>query len=84
MPSYLVETYIPRSRADDAHEVARRACAVAEAMSAEGTAVRYIRTAFVPADETCFHFFEAASDDAVEEACRRAGISSARIVPVVE
>jgi hypothetical protein len=84
MPSYLVETYVPRARADDAHDVARRARAVAEAMSREGTAVRYIRTAFVPADETCFHFFEAVSDDAVGEVCKRAGIGSARIVPVME
>lgn len=84
MRSYLVETYVPRFRADDARDTGRRACAAAEAMSWEGTAVRHIRTAFVPDDETCFHFFEAMSEDAVVEVCERAGIGSIRIVPVVE
>jgi hypothetical protein len=84
MPSYLVETYVPRARAADARDTGARACAAAEAMALEGTAVRYIRTAFVPADETCFHFFEATSEAAVVEACGRAGIGSIRIVPVVE
>ena len=50
----------------------------------EGTAVRHIRTAFVPDDETCFHFFEATSEAAVVQACERAGIGAIRIVPVVE
>jgi len=84
MPSYLVETYMPRTRAADARATGLRARSAAAAMALEGTAVRYIRTAFVPGDETCFHFLEAASDDVVEEACKRAGISSPRIVPVVE
>jgi hypothetical protein len=50
----------------------------------EGIAVRYVRTTFLPDDETCFHIFESASEDAVGEACRRAGIRSGRIVPAVE
>jgi quercetin dioxygenase-like cupin family protein len=77
-------TRVPRARADDVRDTGRRACAAAEAMSREGTAVRHIRTAFVPDDETCFHFFEATSEAAVVEACERAGIGAIRIVPVVE
>ena len=46
--------------------------------------VRYVRTTFLPDDETCFHVFEAAAEEAVREICRRAGIDSARIVPAVE
>jgi hypothetical protein len=84
VPSYLVEAYVPRSRARDARAVGERARAIAERLSQEGTAVRYVRTTFVPDDETCFHFFEAASAEAVGEVCRRAGIGSARIVPAVE
>jgi hypothetical protein len=84
MPSYLVEAYVPRSRARDARAAGGRARAIAERLSQEGTPVRYVRTTFVPDDETCFHFFEAASKDAVGEVCRRAGIGSVRIVPAVE
>ncbi len=50
----------------------------------EGTPVRYVRMTYLPNDETCFHIFEAASEEAVSEACRRAGIGSGRIVPAVE
>jgi hypothetical protein len=84
MPSYLVESYVPRSLAQDAHTVGRRARGVAERLSREGVAVRHVRTTVVPDDETCFHFFEAESKEAVSEVCRRAGIGSARIVPAVE
>jgi hypothetical protein len=47
-------------------------------------AIRYVRTMFVPDDETCFLVFEAASEEIVREACRHAELGSPRIVPVVE
>ena len=55
-----------------------------EELVREGTPVRYLRMTFLPDDATCFHIFEAASEEAVGEACRRAGIGSGRIVPAVE
>lgn len=84
MPRYLVEAYVPRSRAQEAHAAERDARAAAKALVGEGTPVRYVRMTFLPDDETCFHIFEAASEETVEEACRRAGIGSGRIVPAVE
>ena len=75
MPSYLVEVYVPN--AEDA-----RAAAVQ--LRRESGSVRYVRMTFLPGDETCFHLLEAASEAAVAEACRRAGLGSARIVPAVE
>ena len=42
--------------------------------------VRHVRTTFVPGDETCFLFVEAASAETVGELCRRAAIDSPRIV----
>ena len=84
MPSYLVEAYVPRSRTHEARAAGRRARVAAERLSREGMPVRYVRMTFVPDDETCFHFFEAASEEAVSEVCRRAGIGSARIVSAVE
>lgn len=84
MPSYLVEVYLPRSRADEARAAARRARAAAEELAREGTAVRYVRTTFLPDDETCFHLFEAVSADAVEEVSRRAELGRVRVVPAIE
>jgi hypothetical protein len=84
MPTYLVETYMPRSRAREARAAGRRARAAAEELSREGSPVRYLRTTFLPGDETCFHLFEASSADAVEEVSRRARLGGARIVLVVE
>lgn len=84
MPRYLVEAYVPRSRAREAHAAERDARAAAKALVSEGTPVRYVRMTFLPDDETCFHIFEAASEEAVSAACRRAGIGSGRIVPAVE
>ena len=84
VPRYLVESYIPRSRPRQAHAAGRDARTAAEELVREGTHVRYVRTTFLPDDETCFHIFEAASEEAVGEACRRAGIDTGRIVPAIE
>jgi hypothetical protein len=84
MPRYLVESYIPRSRAREARAAGRDARTAAEELAREGTQVRYVRTTLLPDDETCLHIFEAASEAAVGEACRRAGIDTGRIVPAIE
>jgi hypothetical protein len=80
VPSYLVEVYLPRSRAYEAPTIGSRARDAAEALSGEGTAVHYVRTTLLPEDETCFYVFEAASYEAVAEACRLAGLGTPRIV----
>jgi hypothetical protein len=84
MQTYMVEAYMPRSHAQEAGAAGRRARAAAEKLSREGTPVRYVRTTFLPDDETCFHLFEAVSADAVEELTRRADLGRARVVPAVE
>ena len=84
MQSYLVEVYLPRSRAHEARAMGRRARAAAEALAHDGVPIRYVRTTYLPDDETCFHVFEAASADVVEEAGRRAELGRVRVVPVVE
>ena len=84
MPSYLVEVYLPRSRADEARASGNRARAAAEELSREGVPICYIRTTFLPDDELCFHHFEAASAEVVEVASRRAQLSRARVVPAIE
>lgn len=84
MPTYLVEAYMPRSHAQEARAAARRARAAAEELSREGVPIHYVRTTFLPDDETCFHLFEAASAEVVEEASSRAELGRARVVPAIE
>ena len=84
MPSFLVEAYLPRSQPDEAQAAGRRTRAAANALSREGTPVRYVRTTFLPDDETCFHLVEAVSTEVVEELSRRAELGHTRIVPAIE
>jgi len=84
MPNYLVEAFMPRSHAQEARAAGWRARTAAEELSREGVPIRYVRTTFLPDDETCFHLFEAASHDAIEDVSRRAELGRARIVPAVE
>jgi hypothetical protein len=79
MPSYLVESYLAGPPTRLAQERARARCA-----AALGAGVRYLRTTYVPGDETCFHLFEAPSADALENAVRLAALGHARIVEAVE
>jgi hypothetical protein len=84
VPSYLVETYVPNARPGDAHAARRRVRTAARELARFGEQIRYVRMTFLPGDETCFHVFVADSEDAVAEACRRAGLGNPRIVPAVE
>ena len=84
MPSYLVETYQPTSPSDDVQRAAGRLQDAVEDLVRQGIAIRYLRATIVPADETCFHLVEASDVAAVEEACRRAGLDRARVVPAID
>ena len=77
MPSYLVESYAPEGVVDDRRERARRTAEF-------GTDVRYVRTTFLPGDETILHLFEATSADALRDAAREAALPYERIFEAVE
>jgi hypothetical protein len=79
---FLVETYTPA--ATDLAEIEARARRAATELERAGTPVRYLRSIFVPGDETCFHLFEASSAEIVRETSERAGLSPQRIVEAVE
>jgi hypothetical protein len=83
-PLYLVEAFLPRSRAHEAAAAGRRARRAAEQLAGEGVPVRYVRTTFLPGDETCFHVFEAGSAEAVAQLVGRAELGHVRIVPAVD
>jgi hypothetical protein len=79
LSEFLLERYASRSDSEAAAAGAERARRAAERMSREGTAVRLVRSIFVPEDETCFELYEAESLDAVREAARRAELRVDRI-----
>ncbi len=74
MPEFLVELYVSRSDGAAVERRARRARLAAEELTREGRPVRYVRSIFVPEDETCFLLYEAATAEDVEEAARRASL----------
>jgi hypothetical protein len=79
MPSYLIEGYLPRTRASELNDAVARLRRVADALSAEGVPVRHVRSSFLPADELFLHVLEAESAEAAGDATRRAGISPERM-----
>jgi len=84
MASYLVELYLSRHASDGLHALADQACESARQMTREGTPVRYLRSIFLPEDETCFCLYESSSAEAVARASQRAGLSFERVTRVVE
>lgn len=73
---YLVEAYASGTSGDEIAAAAERASAAAKATGS----VRYLRSIFLPQEETCFHFFEADAIGDVAELVDRADIKSDRIV----
>jgi hypothetical protein len=80
MTSYVVEAYLSRLSEEDLAVLERRARRAAAAVTRAGRPVRYVRSVFLPEDETCLHFFEAVSAEAVGQASEQAEIPFERIV----
>jgi len=79
MPSYVVESFLAntRSAVDDARERSRL-------LTDDVNGVRYVRTTFLPGDETVLHLFEATSAEALRQAACDAALSYERIVEALE
>jgi len=82
VPEFLVEIYFSRAAADVVAHSAESARIAAEELTREGTPVRYLKSIFVPEDETCLMLYESSSADAVDEAARRAGLQVDRVAAV--
>jgi hypothetical protein len=80
---FLVELYVSQSDAAAVAHGAERTRLAAEELTREGTPVRYLRSIFVPEDETCFFLCEAGSAEAVREAVRRAALTFDRVAEAV-
>jgi hypothetical protein len=80
---FLVELYVSRTDVAAVGRGAARARLATEEPTREGRPVHYVRSIFVPEDETCFYLCEASCVDAVREAARRATLMFARVTEVV-
>lgn len=83
MPEFVVELYVSQAGGHTVERGAERARRAARELSREGTTVRYLRSIFVPDDETCFYLYEAAAAEDVQEAARRAGLKFERVAEAV-
>ena len=79
MAEFLLELYVPRADPEAVERGAQRSRRAAEELTREGTPIRYLRSIYVPEDETCFYLYEAASAEVVREAARRAELRFERL-----
>ena len=83
MPSYLVETFLPRGGAGERTVRERRARSAAEELTQSGTGVRLDHTIHVPEDEICFFVFVASSSGEAALVAERAALDPIRVVEAV-
>lgn len=83
MAEFMVEYFVARGDGAAVGRDAERTRRAAMELTREGTPVSYLRSIFVPEDETCFLLYEAASADAVREVARRTGIPFDRVADVI-
>ena len=83
MPEFLVELYASRDSAAAVEQGAEEARQAAVELNQQGTRVRFLRSLFVPEDETCFYLFEADSAESVRAAAQRAGLRFDRVAEAV-
>jgi uncharacterized protein DUF4242 len=79
MRAFVAEQYLPANGAAAAARGADAAGRAAEQLTREGTPVRFVRSIFVPEDETCFHLYLAESIEAVHAAAGRAALRVERV-----
>lgn len=83
MPSYLVETYLPRGQAGERTARDQRARSAAEELTRGNAPIRFDRSIHVPEDEICFFIFEAPSGRDAALAAHRAELDPFRVVEAI-
>lgn len=72
---YLLETYLARSQSAGLTALDERL-----RKAAQGQPVRYLRTTYLPEDETCFHYVEAPTAAAAERFAEHAQLGIDRLL----
>lgn len=80
---FLAERYLPRASEETARADAKRARAVGELLTQEGTDVSYLSSTLVPADQMCFAWFQAHSVEQVQHLIDRAAIPYEHVVEAI-
>jgi hypothetical protein len=83
MQEFVAEHYLPAAGAAAAERGVAAARRAAEQMTREGTRVQFVRSIFIPEDETCIHLYRADSIEAVRTAAMRAALPLERIAAAV-
>ncbi len=83
MPSYLVETYLPRGGSAERCACETRSRSAAEELARAGVPVRFVGLIHVPEDETCFFVFDAPSSRAAARVAELAALDHVRVVEAV-
>jgi hypothetical protein len=83
VPSYLVETYLARGAAGERQARELRVRSAAEAMTREGTRVRFEGSIHVPEDEICFFTLAAPSGRDAALLAQRAGLEPLRVIEAI-
>lgn len=76
---YTLELSPPQGGWTELQKASDRARRAAEQMRRNGTPVRFLRSIFVPEDETCFFLFEAPTAAAVRDTARRAQLGARQV-----
>jgi hypothetical protein len=79
MAGYVAEVYLSRLDAATLGDLSTRLRQASEELSRGGAPVVYVRSVFLPEDETCFHFFEAPSAEVIRECCSLLDLARPRI-----
>jgi len=80
MTEFLVELYASQADCEAVAAGLARLHRAAAELTDERRSVRFVRSIFVPEDETCFLLVDAASVEDVRETARRASLECERVV----
>ena len=79
LTSYTVELRLPETGWQELQQATTRARRTTEEMRREGAQVRFLRSVFVPENDTCFFLYEGTSAQSVRAAATRAQLGVVRV-----